>query len=132
MQWKYAPQDQPQNLPQNLEDTRILDVAVEFDVEEQERNESAAFSFLEARRTLDGLSFREARGYWANSYIPGDPKIRFLAARLTQAQQTLTPHLLARPVVQPFDPPSRGALSVSLHADRAAFASRVVFSFQSP
>ena len=118
MQWKYAPQDQPQNLPQNLEDTRILDVAVEFDVEGQERNESAAFSFLEARRTLDGLSFREARGYWANSYIPGDPKIRFLAARLTQAQQTLTPHLLARPVVQPFDPPSRGALSVSLHADR--------------
>ena len=118
MQWKYTPQDQPQNKPQNLEDIRILDVAVEFDVEQQERNESAAFSFLEARRTLDGLSFRDARGYWANSYIPGDPKIRFLAARLTQAQQTLTPHLLARPVVQPFDPPSRGALSVSLHADR--------------
>ena len=110
MQWKYAPQDQ--------EETRILDVTVKFDVEEQERNESAALSFLEALRSLDGLSFREARGYWANSYVPGDPKVRFLAARLTHAQQTLTPHLLARPVAQPFDPPSRGALSVSLHADR--------------
>ncbi len=110
MQWKYAPQDQ--------EEARILDVAVEFDFEERERNEHAVLSFLEARRTLEGLSFREARGYWANTYIPGDPKVRFLAARLTLAQQTLTPHLLARPVAQPFDAPSRGALSVSIHADR--------------
>ena len=123
MQWKFAPAD--------VEDTRILDVAVEFDFEEQERNEFAGLStreerssrseiFLEARRTFEGLSFREARGYWVNTYIPGDPKIRFLAARLAQAQLTLRPHLLARPVAQPFDAPSRGALSVSLHADRRA------------
>jgi len=112
MQWKYAP------LRGDVEDTRSLDVLVEFDLEEQERNEYAAVSFLEARRTLEGLRFREARGYWANSYVPGDPKVRFIAARLAQAQLALSPHLLARPVAQPFDAPSRGALSVSIHADR--------------
>ncbi|TDI40698.1 MAG: TonB family protein [Acidobacteria bacterium] len=112
MLWKYAP------APGDVEDTRILDVLVEFDLDKQERKEYTALSFLEARRILEGLSFRQARGYWANTYIPGDPKVRFLAARLAHAQLTLSPHLLARPVAQPFDAPSRGALSVSIHADR--------------
>ena len=64
MQWKYA--------PHGSEETRVLDVMVPFELErEQERNEHAALSFLEARRTLDGLSFREAHGYWSNTYVPG-------------------------------------------------------------
>jgi hypothetical protein len=38
--------------------------------------------FLAKYASLEGLSFREAIGYWANAYVPGDPAMRLLEARL--------------------------------------------------
>ena len=43
---------------------------------------SAARQFLMDRDWIDGLTFREARGYWANTYVPGDRTLRRLKARL--------------------------------------------------
>ena len=37
---------------------------------------ATARRFLATRNQIDGLSFREARGYWANTYVPGDRTLR--------------------------------------------------------
>ena len=41
-----------------------------------------ALEFLAERQRLDGLAFQAAAGYWANTYVPGDPVMRRLAADL--------------------------------------------------
>ncbi len=106
LQWKYVSSDQP---------VRTFEVEVTFGSEEPD-GESAAFD----RSRVDGLSFREAKGYWSNTYQPGDPAVRALKARLESAGFAVAPHAKARPVDQPFDAPARGALSVSMQADRRA------------
>jgi Ca-activated chloride channel family protein len=85
----------------------------------------AAQAFLERIETLDDLAFQPARGYWANSYIPGDPEMRLLEARLRAWDR----HALgavgrlegaAIQVTQPFDAPRDAGLAVYLRADRSA------------
>ena len=81
--------------------------------------------FLESTASLGGLAFQKPRGYWANTYIPGDPAMRLLQARLQawdrQALgQDLGLEQAARQVGQPFDAPQDAALAVYLHADRSA------------
>ncbi|MEE4376640.1 MAG: hypothetical protein V2J55_03895 [Candidatus Competibacteraceae bacterium] len=48
----------------------------------------AAQGFLTQRESLENLSFQPANGYWANTYIPGDPAIRLLAGRLRHWDRT--------------------------------------------
>ena len=106
LQWKYEASDR---------DERTVTVRIAFEAAPQ--TDADARLFLEERERIDNLLFRDARGYWANTYLPGDPKARFLAMRLRNAHQLVAPHVAARPVVQPFDAPRRGALSLTLHAD---------------
>ncbi len=93
----------------------------------------AAMRFLAARDVTADLAFQQATGYWANTYLPGDPSMRLLAARL----QSWDPSALsagavsaaelqggARPNWQPFDAPTSSALAVYLHADKAAVDGR--------
>ncbi len=88
-----------------------------------------AQAFLAERERFDSVSFKPSTGYWTNTYVPGDPALRFLQARLARhdrsafesiAGRPLLLHDAARRTTQPFDPPSDAALSVQLHADRNA------------
>jgi TonB family protein len=80
------------------------------------------------RTDLPPSRFRAPTGYWENTYVPGDPEIRLLQARLSTfdrsrlAHASGTPKLddAARPYRQSFDPPRGAALSLHLHADRRA------------
>ncbi|MCP4654576.1 MAG: DUF3379 domain-containing protein [bacterium] len=87
--------------------------------------------FLHQRSSIDGLRFQPAIGYWANTYVPGDPVLRYLEARLLERDpgvlqrysgDPLRLHAAARQTTQPFDPPEHAALAVFLHADRRALA----------
>lgn len=84
-----------------------------------------ARAFLRRITSLDGLSFQSPTGYWSNTYVPGDPDMRLIGARLrdwdrrplgrqAQLEQTV------RPVSQLFDAPESAALSLYLHADSRA------------
>ena len=83
------------------------------------------FDFLSHYQQTSNLQFQPATGYWANTYIPGDPKIRLLSARLAQwdrdwlGSSTDLEEAVA-PVEQPFDAPADNALSLSLMADASA------------
>jgi hypothetical protein len=81
--------------------------------------------FLQAQRSLEGLSFQEPAGYWANTYIPGDPAIRLLEARLAAWDRTALGQFSrleqdVRPGIQPFDAPADAALAVTMASDTAA------------
>lgn len=71
-------------------------------------------SLADGNEGLDGLRFQEARGYWANTYLPGDPEMRSLALTLAQKNG---PHEAVRRVVQPFDAPTAAALALYVSAD---------------
>ena len=82
-------------------------------------------SFLARYSALDDLTFRDPRGYWANTYVPGDPTLRLLSNRLQEFDRAdlhgldwAQPHMddLAQQGSQPFDPPDNAALAVYLHA----------------
>ena len=85
----------------------------------------APLDFFQQYASTDGLVFQQPRGYWANTYVPGDPEIRLLSARLAtwdrsglgvdgQLEQAITP------LSQPFDAPTDNALALSLMADANA------------
>ena len=87
--------------------------------------------FLQQREKLTGLQFQDATGYWANTYIPGDPVMRQLETQLKQWNRTplrtvsnIDPALeqSITQYRQPFDPPQNTALALYLHADKAALA----------
>jgi TonB family protein len=82
---------------------------------------SPARAFLKERAALDGLTFQDPAGYWQNTYLPGDARLRALQARLAAWDATalaLPPHDVAAPPAQPFDAPRNAALAVYVHADR--------------
>ncbi|MCZ6655958.1 MAG: hypothetical protein O7C67_01560, partial [Gammaproteobacteria bacterium] len=75
--------------------------------------------FLARYRNLDGLNYQQSTGYWANSYLPGDPAMRRLEAQLrTQYPEALTTTLVRN--TQPFDAPDNAALSIYLQATQSA------------
>jgi len=87
--------------------------------------QTLATEFLDDYQWIDGLTYQDPTGYWANSYIPGDPAMRLLQARLRAWDrgalgQTVQLEQAARPVQQPFDAPQDAALAVYLHADAPA------------
>jgi hypothetical protein len=85
----------------------------------------AAQAYLERIESMESLVFQPATGYWANSYIPGDPEMRLLAARLGvwDRGELGADHQLERAahqVDQPFDSPQGAGLAVYLQADKSA------------
>ncbi|MCG8462143.1 MAG: hypothetical protein MI919_38155 [Holophagales bacterium] len=84
--------------------------------------EAFARAFLDRFRAVEGLELLEAVGYWANTYLPGDPALRRLQRRLARpdSPDRGLPHVLARRPASPADPPIRSALAVRLHADQTA------------
>ncbi len=83
--------------------------------------------FLKERSTIENLSFKEAKGYWSNTYVPGDPGFRWLDTRLKGWDRSAVKKYIntessldnaARKTMQPFDPPENSALGVYLHADQ--------------
>lgn len=92
-----------------------------------------AAAFLAERDSLEHLSFKQPRGYWANTYIPGDRELRRLQHRLDGrdrsnlerlAGASLTLHDRSGLAPQPFDPPDDAAVAVFLKSDRSALDSR--------
>ncbi len=83
-----------------------------------------ARQYLVQSAALTGLRFQEATGYWANTYVPGDPAMRLLDTRLSRWDRRglggdLRLEKAARQNWQPFDPPRNAALALYLNADRA-------------
>jgi hypothetical protein len=83
---------------------------------------NAGFNFLGHYQQTQNLYFQPATGYWANTYIPGDPEIRLLSARLAQwdrswLEDNAPLEKEVEPVKQPFDAPDDNALALSLMAD---------------
>jgi hypothetical protein len=80
--------------------------------------------FEDEETPLDALRFLPAQGYFRNTYLPGDPELAWLREGLEQGLwldgRRTRLDLLARPYRQPFDPPARGGLALSLSADRLA------------
>ncbi|MBN1944635.1 MAG: VWA domain-containing protein [Bradymonadales bacterium] len=85
--------------------------------------------YVARRAETTGLLLQEARGYWANTYLPGDPILRRLQRRLTETRDlplahtehtgfTLASH--SQRVTQPFDSPNRNSLGVYLASDTTA------------
>lgn len=86
---------------------------------------NAGINFLDHYQQTNNLQVQPATGYWANSYIPGDPEIRLLSARLAQWDRSWLSGNTAlernvTPVQQPFDAPANNALALSLMADASA------------
>jgi hypothetical protein len=89
---------------------------------------SAAERFANERRRIENLRFQNASGYWENTYVPGDPVMRWLEARLAKSDRRplqavsagapLRLESAARQTSQAFDAPTSSALSVFLHADQ--------------
>jgi TonB family protein len=102
--WKYAPSDE--------DAPRVFRVPVPFRPIEKDEPQVD-----EDRSRVDGLPFQEAKGYWANTYLPGDPLLRALESRLRETSYPRI-HEGALPISLPYDPTSPGALSLFLHSDR--------------
>ena len=104
-----------------------------FVVDEPAPRSQPVQAFLDRYSTLDELTFKDPSGYWANTYVPGDPTLRLLRSRLTEFDRDdlhdLTagdPHLddLAQQGRQPFDPPQNAAMAVFLHASEPGVEER--------
>ncbi|MGI9324833.1 MAG: hypothetical protein ACR2PZ_06405 [Pseudomonadales bacterium] len=81
-----------------------------------------AEGFLAGYQNVEGLEFLEPVGYWANSYLPGDPVMRRLEAQLRAGYPEALATTLERNA-QPFDTPVNSALGVYLQASQAAVKS---------
>ncbi|NMB75541.1 MAG: AgmX/PglI C-terminal domain-containing protein [Myxococcales bacterium] len=69
---------------------------------------------------LEQLTFIPARGYFENTYLPGDPELEWLRERLSQLPGGVAFDLVdaIRPYRQPFDAPAADGLAVFLAADQ--------------
>jgi TonB family protein len=108
-------------------------VPIEYSFDPTDSDGSLAQAFLNERSAIDGLVFLEPRGYWANTYIPGDPELRRLRVslatpkrshlmRLGEGKMRLHERVSQSP--QPFDPPQRAAMVLYLSSDRRGLAGR--------
>lgn len=99
----------------------------------EESGISAAVDFIAKLNSLDNLKFKEAAGYWKNTYVPGDPYYRTLYHNLSafdkQVFKSGGHNLLAlddaaHPPKRPFDLPQNAALAVYLQANRTNITER--------
>ena len=76
------------------------------------------------RDRFDALTFQPATGYWANTYVPGDPAIRTLRRRLADHPNAVRIAQLAQPGAPGMEAPRSGALALHVTADRTAVEGR--------
>ena len=110
---------QASNEPQAVLEVGELPAAASPAPSLREFSQVRALGFLQDLETLEGLSFQDPICYWANSYIPGDPEMRLLAAQLPQQDRTQIEAAVQR-VEQPFDAPKDAAVALFLQADKTA------------
>ncbi len=89
------------------------------------RTDVGHFEFLEHYQQTRDLHYQAAEGYWANNYVPGDPQIRLLAARLARWDRTALDESWrleqdVTPIKQPFDAPENNALALTVMGDANA------------
>ncbi len=75
-----------------------------------------AQQYLSELSRTDNLKFKAATGYWANTYVPGDPDMRWIQAQLQKDSILNLP--VASQNRQPFDYPTNAALGLFLNSDR--------------
>jgi hypothetical protein len=104
-------------------DPQTITIDVPRDLEQ-----TRAPSFLPERDRIDALSFREARGYWASTYVPGDPAQVVLRRRLASFPAALALAERAEVSDLALDPPRSGAMALRVATDRASIegSSRVL------
>jgi hypothetical protein len=109
-----------------------LQVVADGGLAQASRPRDVARRFLVENERLTGLQFESSSGYWANTYVPGDPAIRLLEARLQRWNRSGLAASIgdsrlettARQNQQPFDVPQNAALAAYLHADKRAIEGR--------
>ena len=82
----------------------------------------------ELAQATSGLTFASSQSWWANTYVPGDARLRVLHTRLAASPSLLAGTTLsalalaetASPTVPAVAPPSDRAIAIGVHADVAA------------
>ncbi|MCO6430549.1 MAG: Flp pilus assembly protein CpaB [Deltaproteobacteria bacterium] len=86
-------------------------------------------SFWSLRSVTEGLQFKNPSGYWANTYVPGDPIAAELSLALSSSGRALIQSMAgithpldtaSEKVLQPFDPPKSGGMALYLHSDKSS------------
>lgn len=85
-------------------------------------------SYWDLAQATSGLTFASSQSWWANTYVPGDARLRVLHARLAAAPATLTGSTmsalalaeLASPTTPAVGAPTDRALALGVHADTTA------------
>lgn len=122
-----TPSSQPLSLDPGLVDPNHVDedfLTELGNVQVYNLDVERARTFLAERENFSAVTYQEPRGYWLNTYVPGDPVLRELQRRLTasadnsQWQTGLTLASSAETYAQPFDSPTGSALAVYLHGDQ--------------
>lgn len=84
---------------------------------------SFAQLYITKMNSLEDLTYQNASGYWANTYLPGDSSMRLLEANLAD-DTTMTMNNSINQNIQPFDYPNNAALAVYLNSDVANIESQ--------
>lgn len=116
------------------------------------RESDVLAAFLRTRSQIEGLRYKEPQGYWANTYLPGDPAfIALLNHARSAGRKALKPYVdagqiiasfqaklgmppaqspdlsledLAQRPAQPFDAPTSSALAVYMHSDQTGITGK--------
>lgn len=88
----------------------------------------AAPTYWELAQATTGLTFASSQSWWANTYVPGDARLRVLHARLAASPATLSGSTLsalalaelASPTTPAVAAPTDRALALGVHADTTA------------
>ncbi len=90
--------------------------------------DGSSTSFWPAYFETEQLSFFPPAGYWANTYVPGDPQLRLLQSRLKQWDRSALGDVSLENAIEPFrqqmDSPKNSALDLVLRSDVSALESR--------
>ncbi len=86
------------------------------------QNAAAYARYMAAREQVDGVQTVAARGYWRNTYVPGDRDARRAAMRLgdTQGSHHTTDPLFDAAAQEVFDRPDSSSMALYVNSDRRA------------
>ncbi len=104
-------------VPANNVERDTLETMQDALVADDKSRWSLSENFLHTRYDTQNLHFQAAEGYWANTYVPGDPLLRRLQVRLKRQHPSL-PDRNVQSIWQPFDAPQQAALALYVQADK--------------
>lgn len=82
---------------------------------------AAAQKYLTELQSLENITYQNATGYWSNSYIPGDSRMRLIHSKIIQNSAYDQEIIDAiQPNIQPFDKPTNASMALFLSSDHAA------------